>query len=189
MDETTALLGRSSPHKHARARKPQSIVFLLSLVLFFLSCADSLGAVPWTRLLEDAICRRFTIRNAAAPPVDEQSCKTDAVQSELAYLEGLPDTIEAAIGALPLLACRQSATNTRQVCWLPCPTAPFLTGCRHFPNAAGDKAEPRLTGSDENPSCYSSSPATSSSRYGTLWSFTTRTHCHLIPSSFPRPSS
>ncbi|KAM4068169.1 major facilitator superfamily protein [Hirsutella rhossiliensis] len=106
MDETTALLGSQSPPNDARVppscrgRKPQTIVLLLSLLVLFLSCSDSLSAVPSTRLLEDAICRRYTVRNATEAPIDEQSCKADSVQSELAYLKGLMDTLEAAIGLL-----------------------------------------------------------------------------------------
>lgn len=82
---------------------------------FFMCCADSLSTVPSTRLLEDAICRRFNVRNATTAPLDERACKADAVQSELAYLKGLLDTFEAAVGPSrpPTVAiCARPLTRT-----------------------------------------------------------------------------
>ncbi|PHH70055.1 hypothetical protein CDD80_6273 [Ophiocordyceps camponoti-rufipedis] len=94
MEETTPLLGRADS---SRAR---SIVILLSLVVFCLSCFGSLGSVPLNRLLEDRICRRYGADYARLSFIDEQVCKADAVQSQLAHLNGLLDTLEAVVGLL-----------------------------------------------------------------------------------------
>ncbi|KAF4591640.1 major facilitator superfamily transporter [Ophiocordyceps camponoti-floridani] len=94
MEETTPLLGR------AHSSRARSIVILLSLVVFCLSCFGSLGSVPLNRLLEDRICRQYGADYARLSFIDEQVCKADAVQSQLAHLNGLLDTLEAVVGLL-----------------------------------------------------------------------------------------
>ncbi|PFH63249.1 hypothetical protein XA68_15883 [Ophiocordyceps unilateralis] len=96
MEETTPLLGRA-PSDACRAR---SIVTLLSLVVFCLSCFGSLSSVPLNRLLEDRLCRQYGAQYARLSFIDEQVCKTDTVQSQLAHLNGLLDTLEAVVGLL-----------------------------------------------------------------------------------------
>jgi hypothetical protein len=55
--------------------------------------------VPHTRLIEDNLCRRYidTIHQDA---VDEKFCKTDQIQSKLAYLNSSIALIEALISMI-----------------------------------------------------------------------------------------
>ncbi|KJZ77052.1 hypothetical protein HIM_03373 [Hirsutella minnesotensis 3608] len=106
MKETTPLVRKQPAHVEApvsppcRGRSPKSIIFLLSVVVFFMSCSDSLSGVPSTRLLENNICRLYGVRDVTSAPIDERLCKTDELQSELAYMTGLLGTLEAMVGLL-----------------------------------------------------------------------------------------
>ncbi|EXV03388.1 MFS transporter [Metarhizium robertsii] len=123
MDETTPLLpgedggdggGGGSQQRGPRcasffqARRPRTIYFLLSLMVFGLSFSGSLGDVPVTRLIEDNLCQRYYAARLDGATrhnkIDESLCKSDEIQSQLAYLNGLLPMIEAVVGlfvALP----------------------------------------------------------------------------------------
>ncbi|RDA85478.1 hypothetical protein CP532_0019 [Ophiocordyceps camponoti-leonardi (nom. inval.)] len=94
MEETTPLLGRQL------AAPSRSTVILLSLVIFSLSCFSSVGSVPLNRLLEDRLCRQYGAHHARLSFFDERVCKADAVQSQLAYINGILETLEAVVGLL-----------------------------------------------------------------------------------------
>ncbi|RDA91064.1 hypothetical protein CP533_3065 [Ophiocordyceps camponoti-saundersi (nom. inval.)] len=94
MEETTPLLGRPL------AAPSRSTVALLSLVTFSLSCFSSVGSVPLNRLLEDRLCRQYGAHHARLSFFDERVCKADAVQSQLAHINGILETLEAVVGLL-----------------------------------------------------------------------------------------
>lgn len=113
MEENTPLLGderqqqQSGPQGASffQAKRPRTIVFLLSLMVVGLAFSGSLGEVPVTRLMEDNLCRRYYSTrlhtgNGTAPgdDIDESLCKIDEIQTQLAYLNGWLPMIEAVIG-------------------------------------------------------------------------------------------
>ncbi|KAF3389372.1 hypothetical protein F1880_004354 [Penicillium rolfsii] len=69
-------------------------IYWLSAVVFFLSTAGSMQNVPLTRLIEDNLCSRYV----QGTPTEEL-CKTDEIQSKLAYLNGCLPLVEAVVGA------------------------------------------------------------------------------------------
>ena len=69
-----------------------SSIYWLSAVVFCLSTAGASLNVPLTRLIEDNLCSRYV----QAPT--EELCKTDKIQSKLAYLNGCLSLIEAVVG-------------------------------------------------------------------------------------------
>ncbi|RCI08561.1 hypothetical protein L249_8788 [Ophiocordyceps polyrhachis-furcata BCC 54312] len=94
MEETTPLLGRQL------AAPSRSTVLLLSLVIFSLSCFSSVSSVPLNRLLEHRLCRQYGAHHARLSFFDERVCKADVVQSQLAHINGILDTLEAVVGLL-----------------------------------------------------------------------------------------
>jgi hypothetical protein len=104
VDETTRLLtgGSSVPElTTARHTHPKRTVWLMSLLILFLAGSGSLLSVPQTRLLEDVLCHRY-YQDPYGPstPIDEHLCKNAVIQSELAYIMGLSDTVDAITGTL-----------------------------------------------------------------------------------------
>lgn len=101
-DGRPAAPGAAAPSS-AAGRKPSSamrVTTLLSLMVFFFATSGALANVPVTRILEDRLCREYygADRHLAAQPIDEDLCKIDGIQSELAYLNGLLYTFESVVG-------------------------------------------------------------------------------------------
>lgn len=92
-EETSALIARQQPET-SRWYLPLSI-YLLSICNFFLAGSSSSLNIPLTRLIEDNLCRRHDWQGA---PIDEGRCKTDDIQSSLAYLNGSLSLVEAMVG-------------------------------------------------------------------------------------------
>ena len=103
-DEAAPMLGERDedhppPSKYwFQVQRPRTIVVLLSFVVLLLSMAASLMTVPTTRILEDALCHiHYDVEGTAE--IDEKLCKDDAIQSQLAYLNGLITMLEAVVGS------------------------------------------------------------------------------------------
>ncbi|KAJ5186107.1 hypothetical protein N7472_010947 [Penicillium cf. griseofulvum] len=92
LEETTPLLGRQQ-----KATRWLSICWL-SAVVFCLSAAGAFLNVPLTRLIEDRLCSRYVRQGAPS----EELCKTDKIQSRLAYLNGCLPVVEAVVGSSEL---------------------------------------------------------------------------------------
>ena len=90
-EETSPLLG--SPQR-ASGWSP-SVLSYLVVCNFLLACSGAFIGLPLIRLIEDNLCRRYTQQGSA---VDERLCKTDRIQSELAYLNGSLLLVEALVG-------------------------------------------------------------------------------------------
>ncbi|KGO77572.1 Major facilitator superfamily domain, general substrate transporter [Penicillium italicum] len=88
LEETTPLLGRQQ-----KATRWLSISWL-SAVVFCLSAAGAILNVPLTRLIEDRLCSQYVRQGAPT----EELCKTDKIQSRLAYLNGCLPVVEAVLG-------------------------------------------------------------------------------------------
>jgi PCFT/HCP family folate transporter-like MFS transporter 1/3 len=81
-----------------QVQRPRTIAVLLSLLILILSTATNLMLVPTTRILEDIICHHHYEVQGKSEVIDERLCKIDAIQSELAYLNGIISTMEAIVG-------------------------------------------------------------------------------------------
>jgi MFS transporter, PCFT/HCP family, solute carrier family 46 (folate transporter), member 1 len=91
--ETSPLIARRQ-EETSGSYLPLSI-YLLSICTFFLAGSSSFLNIPLTRLIEDNLCRRHDWQGA---PIDEGRCKTDDIQSTLAYLNGSLPLVEAIVG-------------------------------------------------------------------------------------------
>ncbi|OQE02299.1 hypothetical protein PENSOL_c002G05666 [Penicillium solitum] len=89
LEETSPLLG--GQQKITR----WSSIYWLSAVVFCLSASGALLNVPLTQLIEDNMCRRY----AHGAPTEEL-CKSDKIQSKLAYLNGCLPLVEAVVGLI-----------------------------------------------------------------------------------------
>lgn len=87
LEETSPLLGGQ------RKVTRWSSIYWLSAVIFCLSAAGALLNVPLTQLIENNLCSRY----AEGAPTKEL-CKTDKIQSKLAYLNGYLPLVEAVVG-------------------------------------------------------------------------------------------
>ena len=82
-----------------RRMSHQTIILLLTLIVFLAACGDQLMDSPQTRIIESVICYRYyeqhdprKLQVGAGPGavggVAEIFCKVDAVQEDLAMLRG-----------------------------------------------------------------------------------------------------
>lgn len=94
MHEETSPLITKQQSETSRWYLPLSI-YLLSTCNFFLASSSSFLNIPLTRLIEDNLCRRDDWQGS---PIDEGRCKTDDIQSKLAYLNGSLPLVEAMVG-------------------------------------------------------------------------------------------
>ncbi|KAH8427284.1 uncharacterized protein LDX57_004998 [Aspergillus melleus] len=92
--ETSPLL-HTGPSQGTLKPKPsyRSVVTLLTTCNLCLAGASAFLSIPVTRLIEDNLCHRYI--NGS---VDEKHCKTDRIQSQLAYLNGCLALVEALVG-------------------------------------------------------------------------------------------
>lgn len=91
-EETSPLLG--SPQLRASGW-PSSVLTYLVICNFLLAGSGAFIGLPLTRLIEDNLCRRYVQQGSS---IDERLCKTDKIQSELAYLNGSLLLVEALVG-------------------------------------------------------------------------------------------
>ncbi|KAJ5316081.1 hypothetical protein N7476_006388 [Penicillium atrosanguineum] len=89
LEEASPLLGGQQ-----KATPKWVSIYWLSTVVFCLSTAGSILNVPLTQLIEDNICSRYAQQGTPT----ERHCKTDDIQSELAYLNGNLSLVEAVVG-------------------------------------------------------------------------------------------
>lgn len=106
--ETTPLLSADRSAVKCRDESLESIVspdpslraprvLIVVCIVFLLSdIANFLNLPPQTVIFEDIICKDYYTRNpsAAASLLHEERCKVEAVQSQLAILQGYQETFE-----------------------------------------------------------------------------------------------
>ncbi len=87
--------GNSDPASdlYPHAYSPGVIVILLCIVIFFINLSASLLTVPQVRVMESILCRKYY-----GEDVEEHLCKIGAIQSQLAYLNGVMDSVQAVVG-------------------------------------------------------------------------------------------
>ena len=85
-------------HHHKTHPKFFFVVVIIIASLFFISIGDYMNRAPWTRILEDIVCRQYyhrTVPNEFENPFDpipEDRCKVPDVQARVAMLRGWDQT-------------------------------------------------------------------------------------------------
>jgi MFS family permease len=80
-------LSPSPPKKHPHVFR---VLFLCVLSIFLIEIGDFMQRAPWTRILEDIVCREHFSTHARRwePEIPEQDCKVAPVQARVAMLKG-----------------------------------------------------------------------------------------------------
>ncbi|KAI1421218.1 major facilitator superfamily domain-containing protein [Xylaria sp. FL1777] len=95
-----AWLARGVP----KAQKPGTIVFILCVVILVGSGAGGFQNMAMTRIFENILCRRYYDQiHSDDEPIDEDLCKVDAIQSQLAYLMAIMSSLNAGVSVLAAL--------------------------------------------------------------------------------------
>ncbi|KAF2966230.1 hypothetical protein GQX73_g7347 [Xylaria multiplex] len=95
-----AWLTRSVP----TAQKPGSIIIILCVIIFVASASGGFQNMAMTRIFEDILCRQYYDQiHSHDEPIDEDMCKVDAIQSELAYLFAVMSSLNAGVSVLAAL--------------------------------------------------------------------------------------
>jgi hypothetical protein len=75
------------------------VVVFIAIIVCCLSIAGDLVSIPMVRVIEDAVCKDYyRSRNGQVlirGEIDEKLCKQDDIQSELAYIIGVQELINA----------------------------------------------------------------------------------------------
>ncbi|KAI2470770.1 MFS general substrate transporter [Annulohypoxylon bovei var. microspora] len=84
--------------------KPGAIVSLFFLIIFAASAADAFKQIPMTRIFEDILCHEYYDKTSGLDaPIDEELCKFNAIQSNLAYLFAVLESLNSGISCLVAL--------------------------------------------------------------------------------------
>ena len=99
--------GSSKPRRRGfiariQAQKRNTIVALLTLLMFIVTTSGMLILVPIFRLVEDAVCH-LHYDKAKSEPIEERLCKVDPVQKELAFLGGIAAMVNTVVGLIATL--------------------------------------------------------------------------------------
>ena len=88
--EDTPLLPPPSPSPPKQPPRVFRVVFLCVLSIFLIEIGDFMQRAPWTRILEDIVCRSHfgTHSRRWEPEIPEQECKVAPVQAQVAMLKG-----------------------------------------------------------------------------------------------------
>lgn len=94
--------GRRGFFARFQARKRKTVVVLLAVLMFSIATSGMLILIPIFRLLEDAVCH-LHYEKPRSEPIEEQLCKVDGVQQELAFLGGIGAMLNSVVGLLSTL--------------------------------------------------------------------------------------
>ncbi|GKT41044.1 MFS efflux pump atnC [Colletotrichum spaethianum] len=82
-----------------RAHSPRTVILMLALLKFALTCKGTLLMMPLMRLIEDGICHKH-YHLGPAETIPEMKCKADEVQTDLAWLGGWQSLIGAVVNMI-----------------------------------------------------------------------------------------
>ncbi|KAI1502946.1 major facilitator superfamily domain-containing protein [Biscogniauxia marginata] len=83
-----------------KARDGAVVVNMLCVIIFVATSATGFIAIPFTRLAEDVLCRRYYGARGGGGPIDEGLCKEDWIQGRLAFVLAIQSALEAVAGLL-----------------------------------------------------------------------------------------
>ncbi|KAI1455176.1 MFS general substrate transporter [Annulohypoxylon moriforme] len=84
--------------------KPGDIISLFFLIIFAASAADAFKQIPMTRIFEDILCHKYYDKTSdSEAPIDERLCKVNTIQSDLAYLLAVLESLNSGVACLVAL--------------------------------------------------------------------------------------
>lgn len=84
-----------------QARKPSTVVWIVCVIIFVVAGSGGFMVIPLTRVFEDIFCRQYYgVPQILGEPIDESQCKADEIQSKLAYLFAINNSLTAGVGCL-----------------------------------------------------------------------------------------
>lgn len=100
MSEEQPLLAAESETLTAQLSAPKiKVIALLLAVVTLISICGNLVSLPIVRIAENAVCEEYyqehSPESLSNGRIDEKFCKLDSIQSQLALLLGVEDTIGA----------------------------------------------------------------------------------------------
>jgi hypothetical protein len=81
--------GRQQPNDH-HTQPSRSAIWLILLLLLLISLTTGISNIPLNRLLERRLCRTYYDTDY---DVDEELCKVDRIQQDLAWIMGVFETL------------------------------------------------------------------------------------------------
>ncbi|XXH01344.1 hypothetical protein Hte_007702 [Hypoxylon texense] len=86
------------------AHKPSTVLGVFYILVFLASAAGAFLTIPMTRIYEDILCHEyFGTTPGVGEPIDEETCKVDVIQSRLAYLFAVLESLNAGLSCLVAL--------------------------------------------------------------------------------------
>lgn len=86
------------------AQKPGTILGIFLLLIFVSSAADAFKQIPMTRIFEDILCHDYYDETSGSnAPIDEELCKVNAIQTNLAYLLAVLESLNSGVACLVAL--------------------------------------------------------------------------------------
>ncbi|XDG05153.1 hypothetical protein ABKA04_004768 [Annulohypoxylon sp. FPYF3050] len=86
------------------AEKPGTILGIFFLLIFVSSAADAFKQIPMTRIFEDILCHDYYDKTSGSDaPIDEELCKVNAIQTNLAYLLAVLESLNSGVACLVAL--------------------------------------------------------------------------------------
>lgn len=76
------------------------IVNLLCAIIFVAASSAGFSQIPLVSLVEDAFCRQYYGGRAQYVPIDEDLCKVDYIQSNVAFTFAVSGALDAVVGFL-----------------------------------------------------------------------------------------
>ncbi|KAI5197890.1 MFS general substrate transporter [Aureobasidium subglaciale] len=139
MSRSNTPVGETEPLLNSKLHNPQArkVILLIALIAAISSIPGSFVGLPFTRLVESAICQQHYEsalyhggKLLLTRDIDEADCKIDVIQAKLAYVIAIQEILEAISGfafALPygLLADRIGRTKVLTLSFF----GIFLSGC------------------------------------------------------------
>ncbi|KAI0856976.1 major facilitator superfamily domain-containing protein [Xylaria cubensis] len=78
--------------------RKNTVINILYFITFIASYSNGFFELPFTRLIEDLICRDYYNVKSSTQPIDESLCKEDSIQKDLAYILAVQSTLYSIVG-------------------------------------------------------------------------------------------
>ncbi|THY32782.1 hypothetical protein D6D01_02447 [Aureobasidium pullulans] len=99
-------------------------IISIAVIVFMLEVSSAIAITPQIQILEAIVCEKYYDRTSLAisHPSNDQSCKTEPIQTEVALINGWKNTFEMVPGTkkvilLAMLGCLLSDSWVRLICW------------------------------------------------------------------------
>lgn len=80
-----------------------TIINLLAVIIVVASSANGFVTIPLTRLVEDAFCHQYYKEQDYRVPINEDLCKEEAIQTNVAFVLAIAGALECVVGILAAL--------------------------------------------------------------------------------------